>query len=239
MKFLAFDLETAKIVPPDEDVQAHRPLGISCAAVARFSFIDNAIVTRDFCGVDENGYTTPRLTEPDCRSLVHILQRYVERGFTLLTWNGLGFDFDILAEESGMHEECATLARNSVDMMYQAHCLRGFPIGLDSVAKAIGLSGKTEGVSGAQAPDLWADGQYSTVLEYVQQDARTTLEVALWIEQHGYLKWTAKSGRLNRLDIARWLTVDEASALPLPDTSWMTEPLPRARFTGWLERVTS
>jgi hypothetical protein len=31
-----------------------------------------------------------------------------------------------------------------------------------------------------------------------------------------------------------WLTVREALELPLPNTSWMDEPWPRERFTGWL-----
>ena len=31
-----------------------------------------------------------------------------------------------------------------------------------------------------------------------------------------------------------WLTVEEALRLPLPDTSWMDEPWPREKFTGWM-----
>jgi len=32
-RYLAFDMETAKVLPPDvTDVLAHRPLGITCAA---------------------------------------------------------------------------------------------------------------------------------------------------------------------------------------------------------------
>ena len=31
-----------------------------------------------------------------------------------------------------------------------------------------------------------------------------------------------------------WLTVSEALGLPLPDTSWMSDPWPRERFTGWM-----
>ena len=232
-RWLALDLETSKITPPDADIQAHRPLGISCWAVA-WMLSDGNTETISGCGLDDNMQPTAQLSEIDCRRFVERLQTATERGFTLLTHNGVGFDFDILAEESGMHATCAELAMNSVDTCLQIHAAKGFPVGLDAIAKGMGLQGKTEGMSGALAPELWADGQFDQVLEYVQQDARTTLEVALEIERLGYLKWVAKSGRMNRLDIPHWLTVREALALPLPDTSWMSEPLPRGRFVGWM-----
>ena len=31
-----------------------------------------------------------------------------------------------------------------------------------------------------------------------------------------------------------WFTVEEAERLPLPNTSWMTEPWPRASFMKWM-----
>ena len=36
------------------------------------------------------------------RRLVRYLEDQVGQGFTLLTWNGLGFDLDVLQEESGI-----------------------------------------------------------------------------------------------------------------------------------------
>lgn len=233
-RWISFDIETAKITPDDDtDIHAHRPLGITCAAVAWVGK-GGEIATRDYCGLDDHGKPTVQMTMPECRSFVDTLRRATGKGFTLVGHNIAGFDLDILAEESGMIAECAELARHAVDSCYHVHALKGFPVGLEAIAKGLGLAGKTEGVSGANAPELWADGQYSTVLEYVAQDAKLSLEVALEVERLGYLKWIAKSGRLNRLDIPHWLTVDEASRLPLPDTSWMTEPLPRDRFTAWL-----
>lgn len=38
------------------------------------------------------------------------MELVAKEDYTLLTWNGCGFDFDILAEESGMHEQCKALA---------------------------------------------------------------------------------------------------------------------------------
>ena len=88
----------------------------------------------------------------------------------------LGFDFDILAEESGMLEECRDLAVSHVDMMFHVFCQLGYGVGLDAAARGMELAGKSKGMSGVLAPVLWAEGRREEVLEYVAQDVRTTLE---------------------------------------------------------------
>ncbi|NJL29595.1 MAG: hypothetical protein HC897_17760, partial [Thermoanaerobaculia bacterium] len=110
--------------------------------------------------------------------LVDYLLEQVAAGFTLLTWNGLGFDLDVLAEESGRLDDCRRLARSHVDMMFDVVCRLGYPLGLDKVAKAMGLAGKTQGMSGELAPKMWAEGRHDEVLAYVAQDVVTTLELA-------------------------------------------------------------
>jgi len=230
-RYVAFDLETWKVTPEGEDIRNHRPLGISCWAVAWVSAA-GGINTVSGCGI--NMPTPAAMRRADCRELVDRLQRLVMTGHTLLTHNGVGFDFDILAEESGAHSECAELAMNSVDMCLQIHCTKGYPVGLESIAKGLGLQGKTEGMNGALAPQMWAEGKHDEVLAYVAQDVRCTLEVALAVEARGGLSWIAKSGRTNHLAIPRWLTVFEAMQLPEPDTSWMSNPIPRGRFVEWM-----
>ena len=49
---------------------------------------------------------------------VKYLNGAVEDGFVPLSWNGLAFDLDVLAEESGLVAECRTLALLHVDMMF-------------------------------------------------------------------------------------------------------------------------
>jgi hypothetical protein len=46
--------------------------------------------------------------------------------------------------------------------------------GLDTVSKANGGTGKSETVSGAQAPFLWQDGKRTEVVEYCIQDVMVT-----------------------------------------------------------------
>jgi hypothetical protein len=120
--------------------------------------------------------------------------------------------------------------------MFHLFCEKGFPLGLNKAARGMGLSGKTEGMNGALSPVLWAEGRYQEVMDYVAQDARTTLEVFQAAQKHGYLSWISRKGRqlLWQPRGGRWLTVREAMGLPLPDTSWMDDPWTREKFTGWL-----
>ncbi|MCC6457835.1 MAG: ribonuclease H-like domain-containing protein [Caldilineaceae bacterium] len=237
MKYLSFDIETAKIVPDNEDLSDHRPLGITCYAIA-WNLSSGIIKTKAGHGVNADGSPAPQMSRQECAQLVSGLLGAVAKGYVLLAHNGASFDFSVLAEESGLHSECVELAMGSVDTMLHIHCVKGFPVGLDAIAKGMGLSGKTEGMNGALAPQMWHDGEYDKVLEYVQQDVISTLEVALAVKKRRCLTWIAKSGRRNNLPIPQWLTVAEALRLPEPDTSWMSEPMPRSQFTGWMEAET-
>jgi len=225
-KYVGFDLEIVKIMENGSDWESQRPLGISCAATLTSDTDDMRLWYGD----------GDAMTVKEAAYLVRYLEGQVARGYYVLSWNGLGFDYDILAEESGERELCARIAwEHHVDMMFHFFCIKGFPVGLDKVAKGMGLSGKTEGMSGALAPVMWAAGERDKVLEYVAQDARTTLEVALAVEKAKYLAWITRRGTTSGVAIPYgWLPVNEAVKLPLPDTSWMDDPWPREKFTGWL-----
>ncbi len=158
----------------------------------------------------------------------------------LVTWNGLGFDFDILAEESGMYDECKALALNHVDMMFHILCDRGFPVSLDNACHGLGLDGKPSDISGFNAPALWASGQHTSVLKYVANDCFLTLQVATTCTAKRCFQWITKRGKLSKFDLKHgWLPVSRAVDIPLPDTSWMENPLPRTRPLQWTVARTS
>ena len=120
-------------------------------------------------------------------------------------------------------------------MMFHVLCKLGYGVGLDAAARGMGIAGKLEGIKGADAPVLWAEGRREEVLRYVGQDAKTTLALATSCESCGEFRWVARSGRLRTVPLSQgWLTVEAAERLPLPDTSWMDEPWPRERFMGWM-----
>jgi len=232
-QYLAFDIETAQLMPDSRgDWRSHRPLGITCAA----TLPSNGEITLHYAQTAAGGFA-PRMSRAQAGELVSSLYEAHKAGQTILTWNGLGFDFDILAEESGLFQECREMALNHVDMMFHFFCVQGYPLALDTAAKGMGLLGKTAGMSGALAPVLWSQGKHQQVLDYLRQDVQTTLSLAQEVEKRGALHWTSRSGRPSRADIGQWRTVAEALKLPAPDTSWMSKPMHRRQFTGWTEKT--
>jgi len=231
-KYLAFDIETAKDVPgADFNWKPHRPLGISCAA-ALPSDAREAILWH---GKNPDGSPARQMSRAEAGALVEELARLVRLGYTLLTWNGLGFDLDILAEESASLEACKELALNHVDMMFHVFCDLGYPVGLEKAAQGLKIPGKPPGMSGVLVPQLWQQGRYQEVLQYVAQDVRIALQVAQKSEERRRFDWITRKGTLSSMDLTRgWLTVRDAAKLPKPDTSWMTHPMPRSDFTHWL-----
>ena len=230
-KSVSFDIEIAKDLPDDFDsFKNYRPLGISCAAAITH---DENVTT--WYGGKRNGEFSDRMSKDEVVEMVDYLWDLRQGGYQIYTWNGLGFDFDILYEESGSDERCKELARTHVDMMFHFFCIKGFAISLDKAAKGMGLSGKTEGMNGALAPKLWREGQYEQVLEYVEQDALLTLELAKLCESELKVRWTSNRGFKQECPLpGGWLTVEKARELPEADTSWMSTPWPRSKFTGWL-----
>ncbi len=231
-KYLAFDIETAKEVPGDfSEWRNHRPLGIICAATCT----SDADV-RLWHSKTPDDRPAPQMTQADVQQLVSYLCTMASQGYTILTWNGAGFDFDVLAEESGVRDQCRACARDHVDMMFHLVCWLGFGVKLAKAAEGLGLPGKAGGMSGSEAPKLWASGAFDQVLDYVVQDVRLALQIALECERRKEFAWVTARGARNAKPLADgWKTVREALRLPLPDTSWMTgKPMSRDHFLTWM-----
>lgn len=235
MKFLAFDIETAKEVPGDDfNWKPHRPLGISCLA----SMSSDDAEPRVWYSRLPDGTPAPQMSREDVAAFIDDLLQARNAGYTPLTWNGLGFDLDVLAEESGCHAACVDLARGHIDMMFHVVCEKGFPVALANAAAGLKVAGKTAGVTGLDAPGLWKRGEYDRVMQYVAQDVRVTLAVAAESLRSKALAWRTRRGTISRMPLAAgWLTVNDALRLPEPDTSWMTNPLGRDSFTAWMDRT--
>jgi hypothetical protein len=234
-RYAAFDIETAKLLPDDvTDLLAHRPLGVACAA----AFLGDTRQTRLWHGRDRDENPSPRMSRAEAAALVRDLSDLVGEGYTLLTWNGLGFDFDVLAEESGSTRECADLALHHVDALFHALCTLGYPLSLQKASEGMNLPGKLAGMSGSEAPSAWAAGRYADVLKYVAQDVRATFELAVACEERRELAWITRRGTRRYLPLNDgWLTVGDARLLPVPDTSWMNDPPDRERYTAWADEV--
>lgn len=231
-KYLAFDVETAKEFPiAESNWRSYRPLGIVCIA----SLKTDETEPRVWLSRGTDGKCEPQMSKGDVVAFLQFLFDTQRSGYTPLSWNGLGFDLDILSEESDMLAECKRLALAHVDMMFHVVCEKGFPVSLGAAADGLRLPGKLRGVEGIRVPNLWASGQHETVIEYVSQDVRTTLAVARESERRKEFVWTTGKGKPATLALRRgWLSVEEALKLPFPDTSWMTKPPSRQSFMGWI-----
>lgn len=227
MAIYAMDLETSRPFPTGDDWRQHRPLGIACAAIA------GPEGTQIWAGEDEDGGMADQMSQDEAAELVEEIARIMVEGHTIFTWNGLGFDWQVLAEESGMRTVCEELARQHVDMMFHLFCVKGYPLALETAAEGMGAGSKTEGMDGSMAPRMWQRGEREAVANYCRDDAELTRAVAAAATRE--LRWTSRSGRPNNLRLTDgWLTVEKAMRLREPDTSWMDDPISRNMFQGWL-----
>ena len=224
-KFVGMDIETVKIIETGEDWQSHRPLGIACAAFA--SRTQSKIFAAD---ADKSQMTPDQVGE-----MVGWIENLVRHGAVMVTWNGLHFDWPVIAEESGAFDACQNLALEHVDMMYHLFCAKGFPLSLAVAADGMKVGSKTKNVTGNLAPVMWDEGKRQEVMDYCMQDTLLTLNLARKCEQHGRLDWVSRSGMLNRLRLPNgWLRVCDAAQMELPDTNWMASPIPRSKFDDWV-----
>lgn len=254
-RFAAFDIETVKPLPPDSDWRDHRPLGVSSACLRTE---DGDIFTWYNSLYDQDtGNYIPVQGAMVSNLVVEILEHmatFMKLGYTLVSWNGLGFDLPVLGEEAKNDELARAIALAHCDPMFQFYCIKGYPVGLDTAAKGMGLPGKTEGMHGDLAPLMWQDDpqglidagypelaemtpleRRNKVLEYLVQDVKTTLDVARAVQDARILRWTSRKGRPNTCPFPTGLwSVSESLWIPEPDTSWMTNPIKRTYYTDWL-----
>jgi RNase_H superfamily len=234
-KYLAFDLETAKVQSPYlRDWKLRRPLGICCAA----TYCGGSKQPILWYGGKRKKCPAARMAVVEAKDLVDYLSRQVTCGYTIVTWNGIGFDFDILAEESGMHDECNSLAIGHVDMMFHVLCQLGFGVSLNAAARGMRLTRKCEKRPGSLVPKHWADGEYDKVFNHVAQDVRVTLELATTCNQCSYVRWITRfgTGRMMRLPNG-WQKVGDAQKLPEPIQSQERGQWSRNSLTAWMRSI--
>lgn len=231
MKFATFDLEIAE---PLTDDNKYTGQPISCAAIA----------TSEGVKFYQNW---PHMKQVDCDTLLADIITLNAQGYSLVTWNGCGFDFKVLAHQSGMPNEVMFENREHIDLMFHIMCVKGYPVALDKVLTMIGGSKQhvvtlksgeqIREMSGKFAPELWQAGETEAVLSYLREDVVQLLKLTEAVDRLHEISWPSKkSGQKQTIKMDEFLTVDECLALPLPDTSWMTgTQLTRETFTGWMK----
>ena len=258
-KYVAFDLEIAQELPDGcNDITPYRPLGITCAAAAVHTNGKEEVYSF-YPDIGDDGAYEPRMSVEKCRDMFDMLGLWQGGGYDIVTWNGLGFDFDVLAEEVQCRayadeslcdvvkdrmfaEAVAKMAMNSVDPAFVMLCAKGYMIGLNTAAKGLGVEGKTEGMHGDLAPIMWKQGreEQEKTIAYVMQDAVATSNVYRAMVELGGVRWISRSGRLNKwYHSSRDYSVGIGLKIPEPDTSWMSEPRTRKSVYDWTQKYLS
>lgn len=262
---VAFDIETDGLF--DESYSSESTPAVLCVSTIvmdRLGVGEYSIVERKDW-VNANGIKTCAvLNTEELVGLVNYMWEWCNSGEEpwsrrVLGWNTTGFDFRVLAstitnapESEGFSahkkNDCVAriqeLAWHSIDPMFTFFMHKGFPVAMNSVAKAMTPSVVKSG-SGGSVSELWFQGDETSrngVVAYCRQDTDVLATIISAIESEGAVKWVTKS--TNKLAVwqplSPWdvtMCVCAANNLTEPDNSWMnTNPPKRAGFIGWLEQ---
>jgi hypothetical protein len=238
--YIGFDLETAEIVNDEKDESGG--IGITCAAIFTGTAKQVFAPSRALKGTSYPA----RMSPSDCQNLARALIAYQDAGWPIVTFNGLKFDFQVLAAECQNREwfeKVVDLALGHIDILLAFYCYKGFLKKLTSFTEAMGIGTKSEGMDGLKAIDYWESGdleQQKQVLEYVKQDATITWHLHSRALGNNRLSWINSKGRISKWYLPEGLVPDVETALrnPNPDMSWWQgyEPIPREDFYGWTNR---
>lgn len=229
---IGFDIEIADVfdLAPDEDLDSRGPFRIAVAAIHDAS--DGS--SRVWHAVTPSGAPGGELSPTMAREVLEHLRSVQRAGRRVVAWNGLSFDLKWMGHAAGDRALAAEVAEGLVDPMFHVFCLKGYPISLQAAADGMAIGAKKL-MDGKDAPLEWQRGNCQRVLDYVVEDCRITTAVARAIEDKRCVRWRTRRGTMSDVPIPKLLTVAEARQLPDPDTSWMSNPIPRARFVGWLK----
>lgn len=185
---IAFDLEITNVLEDFGQWREQRPLGISCLAMSagEHSYIYFA------------GRAPLALDERTSSEIVHFMyDEYFCEQYTIVTFNGLGFDFVVLADASREFTLCREMALSDyhVDLMFNAYMALGHNIGLNTACEETFGAQKVGFESGAEAPVAWHDGRHKEVIEYCKNDALITFKLYKYLQTSPCLKWKTRRGK--------------------------------------------
>ena len=186
----------------------------------------------------------PTMTKETAKTLVSDMMIKYEEGYIPFTWNGLSFDFQLLAHYSEEYEKCGILALNHIDSMFIIVAIKGYFLGLDKTLAGFGLQSKLHNVklndgteitdmNGSRAPELWRKGEYQAVKDYLYMDVVQPLLLAEQIEKQRCIKWFSNSGKFMQVP-TKLMTVLECLKTPIPNTQWMDKVKYRHEFYSWI-----
>ncbi|HCT44644.1 MAG: hypothetical protein CMJ35_14100 [Phycisphaerae bacterium] len=229
---LSFDIETANIfeLKPGESFEKYEPFDITVAATG---FSEGESCT--WYSTDESGRPAPVMTRHTASKLLAYLDAQQNDGVRVCAWNGTQFDLQWIGYVADDYETAGRVALRAYDPMLQFFWARGFPVGLAKVGQAMGIE-QEKLMLGEDAPVRWRDGDYESVISYVVGDVEITNKIVAAVEREKAVKWVTRKGTTSVECMPQLLQTHHVLKQPLPDQSWMDEPIDPWGFTKWIPR---
>ena len=229
MELLSFDIEISDVfeLGKYEDIEKYAPFHIPVAATA----IHNG-EERIWYSEEADGRPALNLTRQRAHELLKYLDEMQQAGFMVCAWNGLGFDLKWIGHQADDMGLAARIALKSYDPMFQFFNQAGFPVGLEKVAQAMGIS-QEKLMDGADAPKEWRAGNFRKVMDYCLGDCQMNNLIMLAIQKAEETRWVTGKGQIRSKPTPRFKTVEEVIRDPEPDQSWMDTPMSKLKFYQW------
>jgi hypothetical protein len=252
MRTVGLDLEVGNVFNDFSIWDTKRPLQITTVAIAEDEpWVDQTFQAKSFPKstsiwsgqLDANNiakFMSPRTA----LQIAQLLWAWHQAGCTIVTWNGIAFDFVVLADAAGAAAfDClkeVALGAHHVDMMFNLFMHLGYNVPLKATAQeTIGLT--KQGLEhGQDAPLVWALGRHEEVLKYCANDARITLDLYNKADKTGVIRWRTRGGRgspralgRNRYWSPTWPVARMLEREPPPLATFLRRP---PTLKGFLER---
>jgi hypothetical protein len=254
--YVAFDLETDGLVVPGTP-----PPQVTCGVTIKMDRVGAGLFATDtpMRWHEPGALVSGAVMSPEAiaRLIDYMWSEHLQ-GFVPLSWNGLGFDFRVLALHTALFqteaERCVygervrLLALRGADPMFAFFMHRGFPIKLSKCAQGFHTPLNKSG-DGVDAIDAWMQGTEATrvgVLNYCECDVGVLVMVASCIDGRGTVVWTTKSDRTMDWKMERgrrgggprpppdpFESCANLVVLPQPDNTWMDVPIKMSQFFDW------
>ncbi len=232
-KLLGLDLVLSECAPPAESLEFGESPPPSIALAATFVYGGEE---RLWYSVDKHYLPAQTMELGQARSLLNYLRRMQNNGLRLCSWNGLGGALKYLGQVAERPHLAVEIALRCCDPMFQLFNQTGHVVTLAQVAQAMGVP-QAAFLNPEDAPDVWRTGRYGTVMDYLIRRCRNTAEIVWMVEALGEVRWVSAGDTVRQKPIRRLRAVEEVLREPEPDPFRMDTPIPRSRFSGWLDAI--
>ena len=226
---LFLDIELCDNIPDGWDRDNPSSLDIACICVMT---IDSQLTENTVVHQNEGKAMTHEQIQVVCNQVKDICNQ----GGKFITWNGLGFDMQLLDKIDNTLKQLI-LSEHHIDLMFHFTRKKGYMIGLNKVSQGFSIGEKT--MTGLDAVKLWAKGEFQKVIDYNIKDVELLRDIYYKVIETSKIKWLSGNHNICYLNVdTSQLSVGNSLNIPRPsdkDISWMTKE--HKQICEWAWRV--